>query len=245
MERSTRPRRRLIGQLERELLKTEILRDLKQGPTGSSALFKHPAMLLLLGFVLTTLAGGWLTFNWQSREWYNQQLYIARQRELDRKYAITDEVAKDVGESITAADDVLAMFFWEGTRFTRKTREAEARSYWQQSSRAWRINSSSLAPKLAAHFRKGEVRYLFDVIVDKRTLTGNKITNLLVDLDTLRPTVLTDPEIQRRAKEALGLQNELRGHLRELTMVMVLEIQEDGVPSPLPSLVQTLKHSLR
>lgn len=234
----------VLIQLEREQLKKEILNDLKPSESGFFEFLKHPAVLLILGFILTTLAGGWLTSNWQSREWYNQQLYLARQRELDQKYAITDQLTKAVGQSVTAADDVLAMFYWEGSPKARSTDEKEIREYWRQSSRAWRVDSSSLVPKLAAHFKNRRIIEAFDEIVGKRLLIGNKIKNLLGDLDLSSRTMHTDPGIRARASETLDLDNELREALRTLAATMVTEILEDGTPQPPPSFFQSLRSAL-
>src|SRR5436305_8131327 len=87
---------------ETELLKKEI-RDELQPSTSKfrvSGFFAHSAVLLVLGFILTTGAGSWLTYFWKQRDWKNQQEYLARQRALDKRYAVIDRTFKEVAVTV-------------------------------------------------------------------------------------------------------------------------------------------------
>jgi preprotein translocase subunit Sss1 len=60
---------------EVENLKESIRKELQKPKKDEliSGFFAHPAVLLILGFVLTGLVGGALTDKWKAREWDNQQ----------------------------------------------------------------------------------------------------------------------------------------------------------------------------
>ncbi|HWX43579.1 MAG TPA: hypothetical protein VN345_20740 [Blastocatellia bacterium] len=162
-------------------------------------------------------------------------MYLAKQRRLDQKYAIINDLTKAGGETIAAGDDVLTLFFWKGSRKLRAEQEAEKRKYWQQSSRAWRISSGSLAAKINANFNSQEVKNALTQLTLNRKYAGNQITNLLEDLDKFKDKVLTEARIQENANAALTLFNDLWPQLGQLTEAMVREIRDEGNPNPVSS----------
>ena len=128
--------------------------------------FAHSAVLLVLGFILTTGVGSWLTYFWKQRDWANQQSYLARQRALDKKYAVIDPTFKEVAVTITASQYVLATLF----RNPRTDKEIqERRANWLKTSRDWRIASNVLSQNIAISFSNPEIQTAFKGVVDKRT----------------------------------------------------------------------------
>jgi hypothetical protein len=97
--------------LESETLKDEIRKTLQPPqPTSRLSDFQKQALLLLIGFTLTTVAGGLLTVWWKTRDSNNQRAYLAQQRALDKAYTIIDKTAKEVAATIAACDDVLTTY---------------------------------------------------------------------------------------------------------------------------------------
>lgn len=159
---------------EIEALKKEIRDELQPNGPGLGK-FLHEAALLFLGFVLTIVLGGYLTSHWKQLEWTNQQKYLFRQRELDTRYALIDDVVKSVAETNTAAEDILALYKY--SNWTAKDAE-ERRRNWRATSRNWRIVSKVLREKLLVYFDNPEVESVFNEIVLKRHQLGVMVSNL-------------------------------------------------------------------
>src|SRR6266702_1717540 len=93
--------------IEVEELKDEM-RRLLQAETSQSSwsrFWQHPAILLILGFLFTGVAGAWLTSYWKQSEWDNQQDYLVAQRSLDRKSAVIEATFKEVAAPSASAED--------------------------------------------------------------------------------------------------------------------------------------------
>src|SRR5216683_6560987 len=99
--------------IEVEGLKDEIRRSLQAEPpqSGWSKFWQHPAILLVLGFIFTGIAGSGLTYLWKQRDWKNQQAYLVEQRSLDRKTAVIENTFKEVATTSAAADDLLSTYY--------------------------------------------------------------------------------------------------------------------------------------
>jgi len=163
---------------EIESLKAEIRKEIQPDKPESkiSKFFRHQAVLLVLGFGLTTLVGGALTSWWKSREWKNQQHYLAQQRALDKKYALMDETFKEVAATTTAAEDVLNLYY--GRNWT-KADFKERSDQWHQTSRQWRIAEKHLDQSLRTGFNDPAIQKKFEELVVTRKVLGNDIGNLL------------------------------------------------------------------
>lgn len=143
--------------------------------TAISTFFKHPAVLLLLGFLSTGVLGASLASFWKSREWHNEQRYLFGQRALQKKYELTEEAFKAVAETTTAAENVLALYAFNGSDEDFKTQRAA----WDKSSQTWRIESKVLREKLETYFHNAGLVPKFDEIIKDRRYLGNIITQLL------------------------------------------------------------------
>lgn len=205
---------KILEELQKqELLRDELLKELRP-QSKPSGFFNHPAILLVLGFLLTSGAGAFITSCWQQTQWEQQQLVLARQRALDQKYELANEVAKAVGEHHAAISGVL--FAITHTRDDEVLcRELPTRlSAWHEANRIWLINSSTLLQKLTVHFphNSGEpiptaatpsieatplpaagndvptdsqsVRALFELIINERKIINNSLVNLTEVLKT-------------------------------------------------------------
>jgi hypothetical protein len=162
---------------EIEALKDEIRRalDPKSAESRASKFFAHPAVLVVLGFLLTGIAGSWLTSYWKSREAANQRSYLAEQRALNEKYALINSVFKEVGSTLAAADDVLAAYY---SKNLSDTEISERMANWHKTSREWRVASEVLKPKMAVNFSNPKLLETFQTIIDNRRQIGNFVLNL-------------------------------------------------------------------
>ncbi|SRR5260221_9500613 len=213
-----------------ELLKKEIRDELKssESKAGLSGFFAHSAVLLVLGFILTTGAGSWLTYFWKQRDWQNQQAYLAQQRALDKKYAVIDRTFKEVAITVTASQDVLATYFW--ATWTEKEIQ-ERRANWLKTSRDWRIASNVLRQSIAINFSNPEIQKAFKDIVDKRTRLGNGITRL--PNAQVSQSGIKQPdqplEVTQQARELLDLSNAILDQLQNCGSLMSAEIKTFSV----------------
>jgi hypothetical protein len=207
--------------LDAELLKDEIRKELEP-PTPAvvesawSKFFAHPATLLALGFILTTLVGSWLTYYWKHRDWKNQQSYLTQQRALDKKYALIDATFKEVSLTLAAGEDVLATFYTDNWTTTEIE---ERRTNWQKTSRNWRVASKVLRQNLAVHFTDPHVQESFKDIIGQRKELGNTITNL----PRSDPKVRSNEKVLSTVQQANSQSNHILDLLHQCGALMKAE----------------------
>jgi hypothetical protein len=217
---------------ETESLKAEIRKEIEPEHPESrfSKFFRHEAVLLLLGFGLTTVAGGVLTHYWKAQEWNNQQRYLARQRALDKKYALMDKTFKEVASTTTAAQDVLNLYY--GTHWTDADIK-ERLDYWKKTSRGWREASNLLKQSLATNFSNQAIVQTFDQLIQKRRLLGNDIGNLPPLRQKPKASRSRKPVDAKKAEAELAARisadnnmvNEILGLLKQCGELMKSEMQ--------------------
>ncbi len=202
--------------VEAETLKAEIRRELKPDNTSRPSDFSKQIILLILGFVFTTLAGGTLTYVWKQRDWHNQQSYIAAQRALDKKYAVIDKTFKEVAVTTASADDILASYY---ARNLAPKDIDERMDNWHKTSRDWRVASKVLSASLAANFTNQEISRTFEQIINKRRQLGVAITNL----PRPAPSAGVSNETEATLKQANDSINEIVDLLQKCGTLMMAE----------------------
>ncbi|SRR6266446_2643442 len=233
---------------ERENFKNEILVSLasfrdeiskkiedRESQGRLSRLSKNPLVLIIVGFILTGIAGAWITLSFQSREWNRQQaiqgsewnkqqIRLVQIREIDQKYGIIDEVTKAVVEHDSAAMDAVTTFTWKKTDQRRLDEAPERLKHWEQTSKEWRVTSQKLLQKLIIHFKNPRVQLIFEAVVERRRLIANDIIDLRRDYDSGK---LDEAEFIKRVYAANDSINKATSDLRELVDMMVIGIQPD------------------
>jgi hypothetical protein len=207
-----------------EIFKDEVRRALnpESEQHGLAKFLGHPVTLLVLGFVLTTAAGSWLTYYWKQRDWVNQQAYLAEQRALDKKYAVIESTFKEVALTTAAAEDVLAAFYGKNLTEEDITRRM---NNWQKTAFDWRVASKVLTAKIAINFTNAKIGSTFEEIKTKRRLVGNAILNLP------RPTGNTAVSASRlkEVEDAQNLVKETQGLLQTCGELMEAETRSPMV----------------
>jgi hypothetical protein len=233
-------RNEVVAEIRKEAFKKQILEELEMRGFKASVrkTAQHPAVLLILGFALTSALGGGLTFLWQNKANAKQesrtalqrdfeQKQAARQRLIQQKSALIDEVAKAVAETNTAAEDILDAF-----ERSNKRAYPERLKYWQsEGSRKWRVASKLLIPKLSSTFRDKQVNACFQTLIGHRAYIGNDIVNL----ESLHARLGwkrmdADKEAAELLKDAHAKINQMAAELEKLMGVMADEIKVDEVP---------------
>jgi|GEM_PF-6046969 len=230
----------IVTEIRKESFKKEILDEL--GAKGFWKAAQQPAALLLIGFVLTTILGGAVTFLWQSKANAKQQernaqqhdfeqKQTSQQRMIQQKYDLTNEVANAVAGTTTAAQDILDA--WD-----RKNKRdyPERIKYWQvEGSRKWRVAYKILIPKLSSTFRDARINSIFQEIIDERDVLGNDIANL-GEIQTRMgwKGMQGDQDVKEFKKDALDRTNHIQDKLVLLMKTMVDEIKVDGDPIVTP-----------
>jgi uncharacterized integral membrane protein len=199
---------------------------LKRGETEKklswfSAFFKHPAVLLVLGFFLTGWIGGALTNHWKSREWENQQHFLLSQKELSDKQKLANESIMAIGETVAAADDMITIYFngWEPRK--HRAEIDERTKNWRRSSVKWRSGSEALKQRLTITFGS-HIGKVFEDIVDSRTRLGVTIGNL-IDVGFSRNQA---SERAKYTRDALTLRNETSKQTTKLGEDLAREMSE-------------------
>jgi len=154
-DRETRERLRLVAAIKDELAKQEtlknaILHQLGQG-SGFQRVAQHPALLVVLTFVLTTLVGSCLTSRWQRAEQANQALLQSKQRAFEQKYLVANETAKSIGEIHAATTAVLATLQIENIEM-RTAELLRIVPKWRDTKNEWVVNQAVITGKIAANF---------------------------------------------------------------------------------------------
>jgi hypothetical protein len=176
----------LREEIEKDALKREIISEVASKESQVYAFLKHPVTLLLVAFVLTTLLGTIIASCWKYWEWENEQAYLKTQAQCDRerqtrsdeirqKYEVKDEIIKRVAETNTAAEEILLYFQMDSIR--RKQLQHERTQYWQDATRAWRINEKILRQRLLLRFENRDVARLFETLGRYRGWVGININN--------------------------------------------------------------------
>lgn len=172
--------------IEKDALTKQIIDEITPRSTRSDGFFKHPATLLVLGFIFTTALGGILTSCWKGWELDNERSYLATQtrcererqtktEEIKQKIEVKDEIIKRVAETNTAAEEILLYFGMEPSRQERERDERIA--YWKEATRAWKTNEKILNQRLQLRFSNPDVARLFEDMVSDRSLVGIAIDN--------------------------------------------------------------------
>lgn len=191
--------------------------------------FGRDVALLVIGFGLTGVIGAWLTAKWSAHEWENQQRYLARQKMLDKKYALMDETFKDVASTTAAAQDVLNLYYFDQS----KKENQERLNNWKTTSRQWRMNANLLEQSLSTIFADPDIAKKFHELVVKRSLLGNDIINLPPPGPSAKPKNAadrkrqqkSDAELQKQVTHANDEVNEILRLLRECGDKMKQETQ--------------------
>lgn len=222
-------KREVLDELKREALKKEIVAELQTAdrPFSFSKFAQHPALLLLLGFILTSGFGTWLAYYWQSKEWSRQQAQIAQQSQLEQKYKIIEEVIKAVSETKAAAEDVLIIFDSPTSNKKLSKELPERRNYWQnQGSRNWRISAPVLPTKLKFNFNNPEAQSVFDQISLKRRFLGNAINLLIVNYEKDNRFILDPSKLRKGGNEKLIADIEIFNGKRRHAKQLIDELEE-------------------
>jgi hypothetical protein len=205
--------------IETQTLKSEVNADIAAGVSKPKlSEFQKQIVLLAVGFALTAIAGGALTYYWKSRDWSNQQSYLRQQRALDKKYAVVETMFKDVAVTTAAAQNVLISYYQPDV--TPQEIDERARN-WQKTSRDWRVSSKILSASLAANFQDPHIGNTFRQIIDVRRQLGNKVTNL----PKCKPGAKVKQKTIDNLKDANDLANQIVELLQKCGALMTSEIK--------------------
>lgn len=227
-------KKRLI-ELEKEYLKKEILDDLRGSlKQGGKGFWENPAVLLLLGFLLTGVVGTWFTAYWQSQQQAVQRIEQARERALQQKYEISDQINKAVAEIYTASQVMLNPLTYPPQNLKTFDQEINDREvFWKQANRAWLVSSQLLQQKLAVNFKSGEAGKLYGEIQESCLMVSFTFSDILPKLKKDKLRSLKDERVMQAREEILALTNRpggIRDKTGQLMKVLADEIQsqEEG-----------------
>jgi hypothetical protein len=201
---------------ELETLRVEIRDELRprQPESRVAAFFRHEAVLLTLGFFLTTCLGSWLTYLWKQREESNARRALAHTSDLVAKEKLLLDLTEAVAATHTACHDVLGLYYFQDWPAERVKQAQD--NYWRESER-WRTGSKVLRVRLAAHFESRDIHPAFEHIVDDRRELGNDINRLL-------SRSIRGAEFDAVKQKALSRANDIADQLPKLGARLAAEI---------------------
>jgi len=223
------------------MIRSEVERQShKEEKKRLAELTKHPAVLLVLTFFLTTLVGSVVTSWWQYQQWARQQALQANQEVTKERIAVITLTAQSVAASFAAAEDVLHLFAFVWHRDSQVVTLKERAAHWTNRSRDWRVAEKILTARVRSAFPDAMTRDLLQSIMDDRTFVGNDIENLLSMADTKRGRYTADDvkDIEETAKHALDLVNGVSRQDQKLARLISHMIEEtrkaEQTPPPKP-----------
>jgi hypothetical protein len=221
-------KRTILEVIGAEALKQEVKDDLKESGSRFDNFLKHPATLLVIGFIFTTAGGTIISSCYQSREWTRQQHYLAQQRRLDEMNKVAKETIETTAEMLSAADDALAIFFWNSPDIKQSPDDKKRGDHWGQASLKWRNAVFTLPPELKTYFKDQHIQATLKDIDSLEVFIGNDLKNLLTDYDENKKKALSNKNNQNDAASCRDKINQAREKLGNLTSIMTKEIHEES-----------------
>jgi hypothetical protein len=167
----------LLEEIEKQdELRKEILESLRIRGRGRN-FFNHPAMLLIIGFFLTSVVGTILTSSWQERDKRKQDARLLKELTLKNKTEVINETSALILQTYSASSDMIAVFQRGEIPEIRQKVLLERMDYWQKASREWRQKYPILERRLKSHFRDTEIHKDFLEVITLRGRLGIEIPN--------------------------------------------------------------------
>lgn len=194
--------------------------------------FKHPVVLLVLGFLLTGGVGSFLTSCWQKQEWREQERHRAAEQVKKERLDTINYTTETIAAAMASGEDVLHLFSWTWRDKSDVVTVKERAEYWRDQSRKWRTAEKVLLARVNANFKDPEIKRRLDKIIAERYDLGNAITNLLwyADRDRMKFSAKTNDEVEKHQKLAQKLvvavavgdpEKHIDSELQELTRLML------------------------
>lgn len=209
-------KKEIIAEIRKDRRSKEVLSALEENTWKRkiAKFFEHPAALVLLTFIATSIVGTQITSSWQSK-----------QRELEQKYGIIDQVNKGVSDTLTASQDIVGLYQYEQAtnKPDRTDVEKERWTYWQLKSREWRTNSNLIPQKLKASFKDPEIQRTFQNLLGASFQLSINIKNLKGEVGPNWELVDT-PDFKKRLTDLLKDIQSLKLQMAQLLDRMTAEI---------------------
>lgn len=233
---------------DRDALKEEILEEIrKEAAKKKPSFFQHPAVLLVIGFLLTGGVGTWLTSYWQSKEQAKQQAEQAHKRAVEQKYEVMEQLNKAVAEVYTAGHVIINLLSYDHRPqdFPKELTERDA--FWKQARRNWSVASLVLEQKLSVHFKDDEAKKVYEKILEDGDSLSIALNNILPQLKDARwrRQKKNKAEMDAVRMESLELTNNMRDNTTKLLGILTAKVkaQEQAPAQPTPTASPTAQPS--
>lgn len=195
-----------------ELEKQAAAHDSEEKAEKKEGFWRHPAVLLVLGFLCTGLIGSVVTSWWQYQQWFREQQYRAAADATKERLAVMTLTSESVADSFAAAEDVLQLFAFEWRENSSVMTLKQRAESWQTASRKWRVAEKVLMARIGANYDQKTVEQFYTITLRRRRL-GNDITNLLSIADEKGGRYSADDrkEIKELYDDSLKSINEVTG----------------------------------
>lgn len=184
----------------------------------------------MLGFFLTGVIGTLLTSQWQSIQQQKQQAQIARERALQQKLELAEQLNKAVAEYYTGTQVILYALFYGAADDSKGLAERE--TFWKQSLRSWIVSSRVLEQKLAVNFKQEQSSELYQKLVEDSEDTTIMINESLLKLKRRKWKKLDEKKMQKTREEIVKLTNDIRKNTTQLLKLLVEEIHNEESATP-------------
>lgn len=166
----------IITEVKAQLLRDQVVKEITkelQPKTWNEIIHRfsqHPAFLLLTSFALTGLIGGWVTIQWQAREWNRQQEKLIIYRQIETKNAIIDELIKAAGTRNASIREIVEYYRFP---FAGGASEADISKYrvkLDTSKKEWNVVAETVRQKLDLYFKNEVIKKQFNRIVNTQNV---------------------------------------------------------------------------
>ncbi|MCG8308623.1 MAG: hypothetical protein MI975_14620, partial [Cytophagales bacterium] len=104
---------------------------------------KHPLFLMLVGFILTTILGAFITYFINRKEFNNKQRLLYKEKSLNTKIRIIDRVNNGLGDVVASIEQLVhnSHIYKDSIQFEEsKEKYSEAILYWKYKAKSEKIN---------------------------------------------------------------------------------------------------------
>lgn len=213
----------IVHEMRKDLVKQDARTELEQAARLKliSKFFQHPAVLLVIGFAVTGLLGGWLANSWQSKEWDRQQLRLLVIHGFELKYKLIEDITRSIGERNAAALGIITRLLIEKISDQELMKaEEELKKNWQKVDYDWRANSLILQLKIETLINSQSAAEILKGIIKTEQMIGARITLVTTDLSTYRGN-------QKFLDEIISYIKETGQEVKKLVIAIAEEARKD------------------
>ncbi|GEM_PF-6413161 len=164
-----------LSEEERTLIAKAVADEISKRESRIAKFFKHPAVLIVLGFLLTTVFGSIL----QLKEWRNQQEFRLAEEKYREQVKVLRKVSRTLGEYKTLIDERITPYYWKDESMSEEG-FGKAKEGWNSRKRQIKIDLGTIENDILMNFSEVNMvnaQMLIDTFDLRRRVIDNDLNN--------------------------------------------------------------------